>query len=138
MTIVVRTDRVALREFNERDLDVVAELMADEEQMSLYPRPRTRKESRAWIDRNLDFYKESGFGFWLMEGVGGGDFLGYCGIRPVSIDGIEESKWVGTPRNSSGTKVSLHTPLLPVASTRSPSSISLDSLPLSTETTLLP
>lgn len=83
MTTIVRTARIALREFTEGDLDPVAELMADEDQMILYPRPRTREETKAWLDRNLDHYKEHGFGFWLMESPQT-EFLGYCGLRPPS------------------------------------------------------
>lgn len=90
MTTVLRTERVALREFTEADLDVVAALMADEEQMSLYPRPRTRDESHVWLRRNLRLYKDHGFGFWLMEALESSDFLGYSGIRPVIIEGVEE------------------------------------------------
>ena len=81
MTTVLQTDRVALREFTSRDLDIVATMMADKEQMR-FPQPRTRDETHVWIKGNLDFYKEHGFGFWLMESVADGGFLGYCGIRP--------------------------------------------------------
>lgn len=65
-------------------------MMADQEQMNLYPRPRTREETRSWIERNLELYQQREFGFWLMESVDTGNFLGYCGIRPIDIDGIEE------------------------------------------------
>ncbi len=92
MTTVLRTERVALRELTEADLDVVAALMADEEQMSLYPRPRTRDESHDWLSRNLRLYEEHGFGFWLMEAIEDGAFLGYCGIRPRVIEGREETE----------------------------------------------
>jgi RimJ/RimL family protein N-acetyltransferase len=90
MATVLETTRMRLREFTDGDLDVLAAMMADKDQMSLYPRPRTRDETHDWIKRNLDLYKNYGFGFWLMESVAGADFLGYCGIRPVSIEGVEE------------------------------------------------
>jgi RimJ/RimL family protein N-acetyltransferase len=79
-----------LRELTEADLDVVATMMADVEQMSLYPRPRTREETKTWIGRNLELYEQRGFGFWLMEAPDIGIFLGYCGVRPIDIDGVEE------------------------------------------------
>ncbi len=90
MTTVLETPRVRLREFTDSDLDVLAVMMADQEQMSLYPRPRTRDETEAWIDRKLDLYEHRGFGFWLMESVDTCEFLGYCGIRPRWVDGVEE------------------------------------------------
>lgn len=79
-----------LREFTEGDLDPLAKMVADEEQMRFYPLPRTKDEAHEWISRNLRLYKEHGFGFWFMEAIEGGDFLGYCGIRPLTIEGIEE------------------------------------------------
>ena len=90
MSSVLRTNRLVLRELTHADLDALAVMMADKDQMSLYPRPRTRDEVQDWIDRNLDLYENHGFGFWLMKSVERSDFLGYCGIRPRSIDGVQE------------------------------------------------
>jgi hypothetical protein len=65
-------------------------MVADEDQMGFYPRPKTRDGAAAWIERNLTLYQAHGFGFWLMESTHGGEFLGYCGIRPLSIDTASE------------------------------------------------
>ena len=81
MRTILETLRVRLREFTMNDLDVVALMMADKEQMR-FPQTRTRDETQVWIEDNLGFYQQHGFGFWLMESVGDGRFLGYCGIRP--------------------------------------------------------
>lgn len=81
---------MALRQFTERDLEVTAAMMSDQDQMSLYPRPRTQEETHDWIRRNLRLYEDLGFGFWLMESRKGSDFLGYCGIRPLRIEGVDE------------------------------------------------
>lgn len=90
MTTILRTARVVLREFTQADLDVLAQMMADKDQMRLYPRPRTRAETEGWIDRTIAPYEHRGFGFWLMESVEGSEFLGYCGIRPRWVDAVEE------------------------------------------------
>jgi RimJ/RimL family protein N-acetyltransferase len=90
MTTVLETERLRLREFTQADLDVLSAMMADKSQMHLYPRPRTREESRAWIDHTLHLYEDHGFGFWLMESIEGSNFLGYCGIRPRKIEGVDE------------------------------------------------
>lgn len=90
MMTILRTARVVLREFTLADLDVLAAMMADQDQMSLYPRPRTRTETKAWIDRTIDLYERRGFGFWVMESAQGSEFLGYCGIRPRWVDAVEE------------------------------------------------
>jgi RimJ/RimL family protein N-acetyltransferase len=65
-------------------------MVADEEQMTFYPRPKTRAEARAWINLNLSLYEEHGFGIWLIESLDGAHFLGYCGIRPLILERAEE------------------------------------------------
>lgn len=92
MTTIVDTTRMRLREFTESDLDDLATMVTDEDQMPFYPRPKTRAEALAWINRNLTLYHHHAFGFWFMESVGDSDFLGYCGIRPLVLDGAEETE----------------------------------------------
>jgi RimJ/RimL family protein N-acetyltransferase len=82
---------VKLRRFTRDDLDVLAAMIADEEQMEFYPGPRTRAEALAWIERNLELYAACGKGILLVEGDDGA-FLGYCGFRPLSLDGVEETE----------------------------------------------
>jgi RimJ/RimL family protein N-acetyltransferase len=86
----VRTARLKLREFTDADLDVLAPMVADPEQMRFYPSARTKDEARRWIERNLALYNSHGFGFWLIEDAHRFDFLGYAGIRPITIDGTHE------------------------------------------------
>jgi RimJ/RimL family protein N-acetyltransferase len=90
---ILKTDRLKLREFTLDDLDDLATMVADEEQMRFYPATRTRAEARAWIERNVALYDELGFGTWLIESVfiesrEAGAFLGYSGIRPLVLDGV--------------------------------------------------
>lgn len=89
---IITTDRLNLREFRRSDLDEVAAMVADEDQMKFYPRPRTRTEASAWINRNLAFYDECGFGFWLIASLATSDFLGYCGIRPLKLEAESETE----------------------------------------------
>ena len=92
MTTVLETERTRLRQFTRGDLDRLAEMVADEEQMRFYPRPRSRAEASAWLDRNLRLYEEVGYGFWLMESPSTSEFFGYCGIRPLEIGGVTETE----------------------------------------------
>jgi RimJ/RimL family protein N-acetyltransferase len=90
MRSLVETDRLRLREFSERDLDELAAMVADEDQMRFYPRTKTRDEASAWISRNLALYNERGFGFWFIASRSTSTFLGYCGIRPLPLGGSPE------------------------------------------------
>ena len=79
-----------LREFRQNDLDDLAVMVADEDQMRFYARPKTRDETAAWLSRNLALYQEYGFGFWLLDAHPTSGFLGYCGIRPLGLEGAAE------------------------------------------------
>jgi RimJ/RimL family protein N-acetyltransferase len=83
---ILETERLRLREFRPDDLDALAAMVADEEQMRFYPGPRTREEASDWLDRNLALYEEPGYGFWLIESAAA-EFLGYTGIRPIELEG---------------------------------------------------
>jgi RimJ/RimL family protein N-acetyltransferase len=88
--VIAETRRLRLREFVHGDLDELAAMVADPEQMVFYPRPKTRDEAAAWIGRNLALYAERGFGIWRLEPVRGAEFVGYCGIRPLELEGVSE------------------------------------------------
>jgi RimJ/RimL family protein N-acetyltransferase len=87
LTTILETERLRLREFAARDLDELAAMVGDPEQMTFFPRAKTREEAADWIKRNLSLYRERGYGFWAMELVDGEPTLaGYCGIRPLELD----------------------------------------------------
>ena len=77
-----------LRRLRPDDIDAIAALAADPEQMRYYPRPKTRDEVAAWIEWNLGLYEQHGYGTWCVEADGA--FAGYCGIRPLLLDGEDE------------------------------------------------
>jgi RimJ/RimL family protein N-acetyltransferase len=87
---MLMTDRLKLREFRDDDLDVLAAMVGDDEQMTFYPRPKTRDEAAAWIRRNLELYATHGFGTWLIEAPAASRFAGYCGIRPAELEQVSE------------------------------------------------
>ena len=90
VAIVAETPRLRLRLLRRDDLDVIAAMVADPEQMRYYPRPKTREEASAWLDRNLELYASRGFGTWCLESAEDGGFAGYCGIRPLDLEGRAE------------------------------------------------
>ena len=82
------SDRLRLREFRDDDLDVLAAMVGDDEQMTFYPRPKTRDEAAAWIRLNRELYATRGFGTWLIEVLPHARFAGYCGIRPLELERV--------------------------------------------------
>jgi len=88
--IVSETPRLRLRRLRLSDIDEVAAMVADPEQMRFYPRPKSRDEVDVWLAWNLALYEENGFGTWYLESVLDNGFAGYCGIRPLLLDGQRE------------------------------------------------
>jgi RimJ/RimL family protein N-acetyltransferase len=86
------SDRLRLREFRDDDLDVLAAMVGDPEQMTFYPRPKTRDEAAAWIRLNTGLYATRGYGTWLIEALSDPCFAGYSGIRPLDLDGVAETE----------------------------------------------
>jgi RimJ/RimL family protein N-acetyltransferase len=86
----IASERLRLRQFRDDDLDVLAAMVGDDEQMTFYPRPKTRDEAAAWIRLNTGLYATHGFGTWLIEALPGARFAGYCGIRPLELDHVSE------------------------------------------------
>jgi RimJ/RimL family protein N-acetyltransferase len=87
---VLTSQRLRLREFRDEDLDVLAAMVGDDEQMTFYPRPKSREEAAAWIRLNRELYATRGFGTWLIEVAPRAPFAGYCGIRPLELDEVAE------------------------------------------------
>jgi RimJ/RimL family protein N-acetyltransferase len=84
------TPRLILREMTFADLNDIAALLADEDVMRYYPRPKTRAEAREWIARNQSRYRDHGFGLWIMSLRGTGEFVGDCGLTVQHVDGVDE------------------------------------------------
>jgi ribosomal-protein-alanine N-acetyltransferase len=90
--IVVRTDRLILRELTLDDVDSLFEVLGDPVAMEHYPAPRTRAETAAWIQWALASYERNGFGLWAVERATDGKFLGDCGpmLQPVEGASVPE------------------------------------------------
>jgi RimJ/RimL family protein N-acetyltransferase len=83
------TSRLAFRELTLADLDDMAALLGDPEVMTFYDHPKTRDESREWIEWNRRLYGERGFGLWRLA-LRDDAFVGDCGLTPQLVDGVEE------------------------------------------------
>jgi ribosomal-protein-alanine N-acetyltransferase len=83
---VLETKRLYLREQTLDDLDDMAEILCDAETMRFYPKPFTRDDARAWIERNMRNYADLGHSLWGMVRKDSGEFIGQCGLWPQTID----------------------------------------------------
>ena len=83
MSLVLHTERLLLRHWDESDLEPFAELNADAEVMQYFPSPLERRESDEMAHRIIGQFAERGFGLWAVEFEG--RFAGYTGLFGSSL-----------------------------------------------------
>lgn len=100
----IETPRLRLRPFaaDLSDLDALHAIQSDPVHMRFYPRPFSREESRAWIERQLQRQRVDGLALWAIDDRATGGFLGCCGPVVQFVDGVREVElgWSVTPARS--------------------------------------
>ena len=85
--IIIETDRLFLREMNMDDFDALYKVLGDREIMQHYPYTFDGERVKAWIERNMNRYKDYGFGLWAVCLKDTGEMIGDCGMTFQNIDG---------------------------------------------------
>ena len=100
MIVVLVTERLVLRQFTAADAGALLALDGDPRVMRFIDR---KTKSRAQIEaevlpRFLAYYAAyRDFGFWAAQGRGGGDFVGWFGLRPVTPSAAAMVDWPDAP-----------------------------------------
>ena len=100
MIVVLVTERLVLRQFTAADAAALLALDGDPRVMRFIDR---KTKSRAQIEaevlpRFLAYYAAyRDFGFWAAQGRGGGDFVGWFGLRPVTPSAAAMVDWPDAP-----------------------------------------
>jgi RimJ/RimL family protein N-acetyltransferase/ADP-ribose pyrophosphatase YjhB (NUDIX family) len=76
----LRTDRLGLRRWRPEDREPFARLNADPRVMEFFPKPLSREESDASVDRIEAHFQHNGFGLWAVEVLGVTPFAGFIGL----------------------------------------------------------
>ncbi|MBQ2156425.1 MAG: GNAT family N-acetyltransferase, partial [Clostridiales bacterium] len=66
MKKILETERLYLREMSMDDFDALYKVLADKEIMQHYPYTFDEERVRGWIERNMNRYKDNGFGLWAV------------------------------------------------------------------------
>lgn len=82
----LHTERLILRDWNDRDLEPFARLNADPRVMEFLPALLTRDESDALARRIRDELGARGFGAWAVEVPGVVDFAGFVGLSVPTFE----------------------------------------------------
>ena len=88
--IVIETPRLFLRHFTLDDIDALAEILCDHDNMRFFATRFERKDPEDRIQKNLRRYAEDGIGQWALLLKPDNQFAGYCGLVRQEIDGIRE------------------------------------------------
>ncbi len=84
----IETERLYLREMSMDDYDALYKIIADKEIMVHYPYDFDEERVRGWIERNMNRYKDNGFGLWAVCLKETGEVIGDCGLTLQNIEGI--------------------------------------------------
>ncbi len=87
MKKILETERLFLREMSLDDYDSLYKVLADPEIMQHYPYTFDEERVRAWIERNMNRYKDNGFGLWAVCLKETGEMIGDCGLTLQNIEG---------------------------------------------------
>ncbi len=84
---ILETERLFLREMTPDDLDALCAVLGDSENMRHYPAALDTDSVRAWIARNMQRYRENGFGLWAVCLKETAEVIGDCGLTMQPIGG---------------------------------------------------
>ena len=79
----IRTERLLLRGWRDRDVDAMARICSDPEVMRymLPPRPLTPAEAALDVENIREHWRRHGFGHWAVEALESGRLIGRTGAR---------------------------------------------------------
>ncbi|WP_026665177.1 GNAT family N-acetyltransferase [Butyrivibrio sp. FC2001] len=84
---ILETERLFLREMNMDDFDALYAVLADRDIMQHYPYTFDEDRVRDWIKRNMQRYKDNGFGLWAVCLKETEEMIGDCGLTLQNIEG---------------------------------------------------
>lgn len=83
----IETERLFLREMNSGDYEALYAVLADSDIMKHYPYTFDENRVRGWIEKNVERYKDFGFGLWAVCLKESEEMIGDCGLSMQTING---------------------------------------------------
>lgn len=85
--MIFETERLILRELTYDDFADLYDVLSDSDIMQHYPYTFDENRVRNWIKRNIERYRNDGFGLWAVVLKENGKMIGDCGITMQNING---------------------------------------------------
>lgn len=86
-SVIIETDRLQMREMSLSDMEALSLILQDENVMYAYNGAFSDEETLAWMQKQLQRYREHGFGLWGMFLKSTGEMIGQCGITMQEYKG---------------------------------------------------
>jgi len=64
--MIFETERLYLREMDQRDYEALCKILQDDETMYAYEGAFSNEEVQEWLDRQIFRYRKWGFGLWAV------------------------------------------------------------------------
>ena len=87
MKKILETERLFLREMTMDDFDALNAVLGDDDIMIHYPYTFDEARVKSWIERNMNRYRDNGFGLWAVCLKDSGEMIGDCGLTLQNIEG---------------------------------------------------
>ena len=78
--MILETERLYLREMNQRDFAALCKILQDDETMYAYEGEFSDEETQEWLDRQISRYRKWGFGLWAVIVKETDEMIGQCGL----------------------------------------------------------
>lgn len=83
--MILQTERLLLREMTQEDFPALCRILQDEQTMYAYEGAFSDSEAQVWLDRQLERYRQLGFGLWAVILKQTGEMIaGICFIKSNS------------------------------------------------------
>ena len=87
---ILETKRLILRTMEPSDFSALCKTLQDAQAMTAYEHAFSDAEVHQWLDRQIQRYRDDGFGLWAVLLNENGEMIGQCGVTMQNCDG----KWV--------------------------------------------
>lgn len=84
--MTLQTKRLFLREMTQTDFNDLCKMLKDKDVMYAYEHAFSDKEAHEWLDRQIQRYKDYGFGLWAVILKDNGEMIGQCGLTMQDTD----------------------------------------------------
>lgn len=85
--MILETERLYLREMRQSDYKALCLMLQDEDVMYAYEHAFNDTEAKEWLDRQLNRYREDGFGLWAVVLKETDEMIGQCGLTIQECNG---------------------------------------------------